>query len=980
MQQQSEKFSINLKNTSLFTVLETLQKRTDYRFFYDRKAAKKFRIEQLKLANITLNEILDYLKDNYPIAFQLQQHEVTVQIEHPEIASIKQELLGKTKEKVKDLNSGNRSSTLDEVSIHSTVLNGSIEGFYKNQKLRTAMSNGISAAQTQGSPYHDAALLLKRISGLQLLNNKFAIIRGLGDRYNNFELNGATLPSSEPNQRNFSFDLIPSFLIDYIIVIKTGQADQTSEFTGGLVQIMTKDIPGENFTSLGIETGMNSRTTGKSFISLGRSAKNYLGFGDTRVEKPYGMSFSEYDILQPQLDNPQNIKQRQQAASFLSTIPNNWMMHRYIAEPIRNYQLQFGRTIPLGTKRMGLIASVNYRNEQDADQHDQYYPTIQDYKGTDYSFTSTWGSSLNLAYVASQNKVSFKNTYKRSFNDLLYGFNGRDILNNAEVNNYTNTVIISQLYQSTLSGEHTFGLNGLEFKWQGSLSHLDREQPFKIMDRRKTGNPNQPEEYYDYYFNDRQASLGSLYYSDLKERLYSWSASLQVPLRLFNMQQKIKAGYLGTYRKAVFDANLYRIKTLPQASGNLVNFSGFAYNEVYNQTNFANSMLYLYPISGSGKDVSGNLSGLGYSGFQQLNTWYGMIDLQFPNGFRLNSGMRSELNNQQVSSYNPAMKTDAMTRLNKWDWLPSMNLVYALNSKVNIRGAWYKTVARPDLRELSYFDYFDPLLMRSISGSHLKGTAVYNYDLRYEYYPGAGEILSASLFYKKFQNPIELQLLASTGKPAYRYLNLKEAEDVGLEIEFRKSATFVASNYIFFKQLYFSGSLTWLKGRVQLDQSMDSTGTNHKRDRPLYGQSPYIINSGLEYTGKKFGLNLFYNRYGKRIIYAASSMSENEYESPRDMADLQFSCKLFKQKRAELKVNVINLLNQTLFTYKNQYGPAQSAYTERSPSIQDAPGVSYQLTEGQADPKGSNYNSAYDVVTGRKRSGTTCSIHLSYRL
>ncbi|TCC96570.1 TonB-dependent receptor [Pedobacter hiemivivus] len=871
------------------------------------------------------------------------------------------------------------TNALSEVVVRSSYRKESINGLYARQKNNAALSDGITAEQISRSPDNNTAQVLRRVSGLQISQNKYVVIRGLSDRYNNLLLNGAPMPSSEPNRRDFAFDMVPSALVDNIVVNKTATPDLTGEFTGGLVQITTKDIPEENFTQFSVGSGYNTRATGKDFTSLGRSKNAYLGFADGKYDKPKGMTFQQYNQIVSQVEDRQNVDQRKQAAAFLGTLPDNWAMRKYTAMPMQNYQLSLGRAIPIKENQLGIIAALTYRNEQEADQNDRYETYTLDYKGTDYTFSTTLGGSLNLAYRFGKNKITLKNTYNRKFSDLLYQFEGHDINNSSIVSNYSNVTVINQLFQSVLSGEHTLGKRGIKLDWQGSLADLSRDQPYtKIMDRRRGDIGSFEPEYYSYSFSDRQASLGSLYYSDLKEKSYSWATNAQLPFKLLGLMQSFKAGYQGKYRTADFGADIYRIRSLAPATSSPIDYSGYAYYDVYNPVNFASGDLYLYPISGSGKDVSTSGSGQGYKGFQRLNAFYGMFDLKFTKQLRLIAGMRAERNDQNISGLNPTNGKEELVSLKKTDWLPSANLIYSLTDQMNVRLAAYKTVARPDLRELSSFEYFDPIIMRNISGNNLKSTTVENLDLRYEFYPAPGEIISVSGFYKKFKDPIELQLFQTSGRPEYRYVNLEGARDIGIELDLRKSLNFIMPESGLLKNIYVSGSLTWLKATVDLAPTQDSTGV-YKRDRPLYGQSPYIINGGISYTGKHFGINALYNRYGKRIVYAATAQSYDEYERPCDIVDLQFSYKFLKQQRAEVKFNISDLLNQQLLIYQNRYAPGHPVYKEGDPSVQDAPGVGYKLADGQPDPEGLNYNAGYDVVTARRRNGTNFSLSFSYK-
>jgi len=872
------------------------------------------------------------------------------------------------------------SKSLNAVVVTASYKKASIEGLYARQKNNAALSDGITAEQISRTPDNNTAQVLRRVSGLQISQNKYVVIRGLSDRYNNLMLNGAPLPSSEPNRRDFAFDMVPSALVDNIVVNKTATPDLTGEFTGGLVQITTKDIPDENFTQLTVGTGYNSRATGKDFIGLGRSKYAYLGFGDSHYDQPKGMSFKEYVNISSQIQDPKNTEQRKQAAAFLSTLPNNWAMRKYTALPMQSYQFSLGRSIHIKENTIGIIAALTYRNEQEADQNDRYQATVNDYKGTDYTFTTTLGGALGLAYRFGKNKITLKNTYNRKLSDQLYKFEGNDFMNDSFVNDYSNVVIINQLFQSVLSGEHSLGKRGIKFDWQASMADLKRDQPFtKIMDRRHSVNYTGPEDYYTPIFTDLQAALGSLYYSKLKEKLYTWAANFQVPFQFLNLNQNFKAGYQGKYRDANFGADVFRIRSLKQASGSFADYTGFAYYDVYNSANFANGELYLYPIGGSGKDISSAGSGQGYNGFQHLNAFYGMFDLKFTSKLRLIAGLRAEKNDQNIANMNPNTGKEELVSLKKTDWLPSANLIYGLNEKMNIRAAWYRTVARPDLRELSSFEYFDPVLMRSLFGSNLKSTSIENLDLRYEFYPSPGEVISVSGFYKKFKNPIELQLERTSGAPSYKYTNLESAKDLGMEIDFRKSLDFISPDAGFLKNIFLSGSLTLLDANVELEPSKDLKGDSYKRSRPLYGQSPYIINGGINYTDKQFGVNVLYNRYGKRIVFASSGISYDEYEKPRNVVDLQVNYKFMKQQRAELKFNISDLLNTEMIIYRNQYPKGNPRFKEGEPSVQDVPGLSYQLAEGQADPKGTSYNPDYDLVAGRTRNGTTYSLSFSYR-
>ncbi len=296
----------------------------------------------------------------------------------------------------------------------------------------------------------------------------------------------------------------------------------------------------------------------------------------------------------------------------------------------------------------------------------------------------------------------------------------------------------------------------------------------------------------------------------------------------------------------------------------------------------------------------------------------------------------------------------------------------------------YKTVARPDFRELSSFQYWDYDFFSTISGSPLQTTNIQNADLRSEYYPKPGEIISISGFYKKFKNPIELMYFQTSGGMAYSYYNLESALDKGIEVDFRKSLNFIAPASSFLSKLFLSGNFTWVDAKVKfkVSDAVDPNGNPvfPERDRPLAGQSPYIVNGGLLYAGESFSLNVSYNRYGKRIVFASPDRGSDEYENPRDILDLQVSYRFLKQKQAQIKLNISDLLNQNQFFYKNQFdvnNPLGVGST--TSSVQPYPGQDSGMQPEWLDPKGTSYNKDYDVIVRRFKFGTSFSLSFSYR-
>lgn len=877
------------------------------------------------------------------------------------------------------------SSTLGEVTVTSSYKKASIEGLYARQKNNAAVSDGITAEQISRTPDNNTAQVLARVSGLQVSDDKYVVVRGLSDRYNNVLLNGAMLPSSEPNRRNFAFDMVPSALLDRIVVNKTATPDLTGEFTGGLVQVETKDIPTENFFQLSIGSGYNSMSTGKDMIGLDRGENAWAGFASDVHKKPTGMTFGEYNQLEAGIarNAPADNEDRMKMHQFLGTMPDNWKMYNYVARPTQNYQLQVGRVVPFKNEsRLGLIAALTYRNDQRIEERDIKQPGVHVLQGMNNTYATTLGGSFNLGYQFGGHKLTLQNTYNRKFSDNLWKYTGVDIDNSEmHMDSYTNVTVINQLFQTQLGGEHTLTKSGIKADWFASTAWMDRDQPYSKLLARQHGQAleDNPEGYFTYNLSDNRLKGGNMFYSELHERMSNWAANVTVPFRLLDKAQTFKFGYQGKHRTADFEANLYR--TLAFGAGTQA-FGGVPYYDVYNQNGFATN-LYLHAVSaGGGNPIAGDVNG--YDAFQRLNAFYGMLDIKPLEKLRLIGGVRAEKNDQNIFDVQriaPGEYERVLLNNKQTDWLPSANAIYAITDKINMRAAWYKTVARPDFREFSRFSYFDYDLFAMVQGAPLETTNIENSDIRLEYYPSPGEIISISGFYKKFKNPIEIMHLVTSGGFAYYYINLESAMDKGIEFDFRKSLDFISPSSGVLSKLYLSGNFTWLDANVKFkaEDAVDEAGNPIPvtRDRPLAGQSPYVVNGGLMYAGDAFGMNVAYNRYGPRITFASPYRTVDEYENSRDMLDVQLSYKFLKQRRAEVKLNISDLLNQEQQFYQNRFDEGNPLGYSGG-SVQHYPD-SGQVPDEQIDPKGTKYNKDYDTVTRRYKFGTTYTLNLTYR-
>lgn len=319
----------------------------------------------------------------------------------------------------------------------------------------------------------------------------------------------------------------------------------------------------------------------------------------------------------------------------------------------------------------------------------------------------------------------------------------------------------------------------------------------------------------------------------------------------------------------------------------------------------------------------------------------------------------------------PSLKVvDSAKIYNEVDWLPSGNLIYNVTPKSNIRAAFSRTLARPDFVERSPYIYFDfPEQVEVVGQGALQITRIKNYDLRFEYYPTGGEIFSASLFYKNFDNPVERFFNLGNPSNSVEYKNLNSAVAKGFELDVRKSLAFIFPASPVFKSLMISSNFTYLSGEIAyLVTKVPGTGRDTSyvanAKRPIQGLSPYIVNAGLSYQQDNWGLNLAFNRSGRKIVNGGTNETLIQYENPRNILDLQVNAKLFKQK-CELRLNFGDILNQPFIIYSNNLN-------------KDTNG-GYPGEGKNSDPKGAAFNEKHDFVNYKVKRGTNVYFNAIYK-
>lgn len=813
---------------------------------------------------------------------------------------------------------------LKEVVITRTKAKAeSIKSLLVAQKNSITVSDGISAESIKRTPDRTTSDVLKRVSGVSIQDNKFVIVRGLNDRYNTALINGAPLPSSEPDRKAFSFDIFPSNMLDNLVITKTASPDMPGEFVGGVIQINTKSVPDKNFQSITVGSGYNTITTFKNNKEYQGSNTDWLGFDNgARNIAPSIPSTAEFKPLN---GTPA-------AAAVAKTFEYDWSINDNKFKPSTNFQYSLGHHFDFGEKVFGVLFSVSHNinnnyNEitrNDWDNNDQTTQSflLSNVNDKNYSQQVLTGSLANFTMKFNENHtIFFKNILSINSTDLVVERSGlQDFSNTRITNSDVRWFTSNMIYSGQLNGEHYFSKPKIKTIWSGFYSNIQRTIPNLRRNVFIIADPSSS----DPLLTSPQAIVGAntgspdygggMFFSENVETIAGAKIDIS---KKFGIGKELKnefklGGFMQIRDRDFFARQLYY---------NRYQSAGASYNQ--NLEYLPGDLLWQ-------KENMGTLPS-GENGFtlyeftkkedsyiagSRLNAAYVMMDNLYKK-FRFIWGVRVE---DFVQTLEADTDTEGYIDLNikKIDILPSANLIFSINSKQNLRLSYSKTLNRPEYRELAPFGFYDFTTQFFTQGNpELKRASVQNYDFRYEFYPSKGQLFTISYFMKKFENPIEIiqQALNKT----VSYANANSAVANGIEMEFRVllSSIIPSESTTVFDDLTLFSNIAIIKSKADVK---GINGANPETSRTMQGQSPYVFNAGLQYMNKENGLIISanINRAGNRIAYASSEIKPAIWEKGRTFLDMQVAKSFYKNK-LELKLNVQNIFAQNLTFYQNNY-------------------------------------------------------------
>lgn len=783
---------------------------------------------------------------------------------------------------------------LADFVVRSPRIEGGTSELLEERRTAGTVMEVIGAEQMSKSGDSDAASALSRVTGLTLVDGKYVYVRGMGERYSTTLFDGTSIPSPEPERRVVPLDMFPTNLLDSVVIQKTFSPDMPAEFGGGVVSLRTRSVPEERLAQVSLTGKYTAGTTFATGLAAASGPTDWLGFDGTYRDLPAEVEAASAEGFY-ETDRFTEGYSAEELEAFGEAIANRWVLLPRQLGPGISGNAAVGDGYHKGEFGAGWMVGAVYSYDWDFDEYRSVNWQVDDLLG-DYQVSATelevkLGGIVNTAFTwGEDHTVRLTSVLVRvSSNAGVFKEGYFDDAGN-DVRWSRSEYVERQVWFTRLAGEHTLPWADLGVAWHyaPSTAGLDapdrREYRFDYEEANDTWRlSNRPEGNQITYLAlaDQNHDVGA----DLTLP-FTWRDSLETPLDV-----AVKAGVSLVLKDRVVDARRYKFyhkgplssaeEVLTQEIDQIlvpenIGADGFQFGEFTQATD-------------------------NYFASQRLLGAYLMADAGLTPQLRVLGGARVERSLQEVTTFD-RFTTDLepiVATLDNLDLLPALVATWSFSDSLLLRGGYGRTLNRPVFRELSPATNYDVE-----SGYVTKGNAelsralIDNFDLRWEWYPDAGELVSLSAFYKRFTSPIEVAFEA-TAAATLTYVNADTARNFGSELELRKGLGFVADALT---DVFVAGNLALIQSRVEYGDTTAFVQTS--LERPLQGQSPWVVNLQVGYDGPESGTTVtaLYNVFGPRITEVGTSGLEDLYQLPQHRLDFVASQQLPRGFKARLKV------------------------------------------------------------------------------
>jgi len=839
---------------------------------------------------------------------------------------------------------------LSEVIITAEVIRNSETAMLTMKQKSANLIDGISAAGFRKIGDSDAASSIKRVPGISVEGGKYVFVRGLGDRYSKTILNGMDVPGLDPDRNALQMDIFPTNIIDNIVVHKSFSPELPADFTGGIIDITTKDFPEMKTLSVSLGFAFNPKMHFNSeFLTYEGGSTDFLGFDDGSRAIPADDNIPFFSEVVTNPSGPKGMRFQEIMRNF------NPVMAAKRARSLMDYSggVSAGNQIPLKKLTIGYNFSFSYKANTEYFEGVEYgnYGMVADaevyeLERREYTRGEYGSNSVLLGGIAgfalktrhSKYSLNFLHLQNGESKAAIFDYSGSDQGSNFDAVQHNLEYSQRSLTNILLSGKHFFRNNKWSVEWKASPTRSQIYDPDVRFTRyEKRGNT---------FSISTEVGFPERIWRELSEINLTGQLNVTRDFNLLGKASRLKFG--GAFTKKVRD---YEIRSFA------INVRGITLRGNPDELFFSENS---WPYQGNvnrgttyeSRFIPNNPNK--YNSENQNTSFYLAAEI-YPFSFlRATIGLRGEAFEQRYTGQDQTMTNvlDNERVIDDFDVFPSASVIFSLNQKQNIRVSYTETIARPSFKEMSYAEIFDPLSGRVFVGGlfrdaddvagieywdgNLRVSNIHNADLRWEVYPGKGQTVSLSAFYKYFRNPIEIVQYVSQ-KGAFQPRNVGDGQLAGLEFEVRKHLGFISKAA---EAFVFTANLTYTRSGIRLSETEFKSrienvrqGEEVSRYREMAGQSPYIVNAGLAYEGSGQGFaegleaGLYFNVQGSTLEVVGIADRPDVYAKPFNSLNLNVNKSFGENKKFQFGLKIDNLLGDIRESVFQSFKASDQYYT-----------------------------------------------------
>ena len=652
---------------------------------------------------------------------------------------------------------------LEGVIVTTVARKDSQTALLLDQKKAIEIKESIGAQELGKIGVTDAATATTKISGVTASEASGEVyVRGLGDRYLATTLNGLTVPSDDIDKKNIDLGLFPTRVLQNVSISKTYSASGTADEASGAINVATRELRGSSEFSIRASGGVNSNVAKSGVwdnfkVSPNSKNTNY-GFYSQNLNTQELITQQGWNTLQQDapLDYKYSIAAGKRIKEKLSVF--------FTASHERSFEY-----------REGVFRQFRSNFIDD---------TITD--ATTYRKEVVNTALLDLTFLANEkNKIKSSTFFVNKLTEEVFegGRNGAATIfeETAPSEGLFQFIRDQNTKQTRLLVTQLLGTHRLSEKntldWAAGYNLLSADEPNRIRNE-VNWDPNNVEPDFDVQFG-RNGGFQQRKSSQEIEDIEFNGIVKDVHQLIDDEEKTLKLEVGASYRTKERDFSSQFVG-VEETSTNAVNPTsidnlGASFRQSYFDAGLLEINLLGSNANGERKDIYlGNLEST--AAYVDLN--YGINKWNFDLGLRYQIDDISV--NYDIGNLNPR------TGLSEQDYnnlYPSLNIKYAVNDQQALRFAFSKTITLPEFKEIAPFNYVSPTGQITRGNPDLIASTNLNFDLKWEYFPSAGQLVSVAAFYKDITDPINrVRERGSAG--IFSYFNSGEkAEIFGLEAE-----------------------------------------------------------------------------------------------------------------------------------------------------------------------------------------------------